>query len=1046
MDRPQVARRALAHLLGVSVLTAACSVVAASPAAAAATPSLTSTASGNTIVGLQVFDNVNLSGGANPTGTVSYALFGPGDTGCASPIFTSTIAVNGAGSYNSAHFTTSLAGTYQWEASYSGDANNNPISPTSCTVAVESVIVSQANTGLGGTSSPGVPLGGTIHDTATIGGFRPTGTINFRLSGPTDTFCGATPVFTANVPVTTGAGSYQSPSFTPAATGTYRWQVGYSGDVNNQPVNRTSCLDSNEAVTITQGATTPTMSATASPSVAIGGTVTDSATLSGGSSPTGTIAFSLFAPNDTTCATAVFTSTRAVTGNGPYSSTGFNTAAVGDYRWTASYGGDANNGAVASGCGAANQTVTVTKANTSVVSQASAAVVVGRTVSDSGVLSGGFSPTGTITFDLFGPGNTVCTGVPAFVATKAVSGNGSYASPSVTATAVGTYRWVAAYSGDSANAAAGPTACGDPAGVVVVSPAAPTMTAVATPPATTGGAIVDTATLAQGVNPTGTITFKLFGPGDATCSGAPVLTSTRTVAGNGNYISDPYTVTLPGGYRFEASYSGDASNTATPFTSCGAAANTVTVNVSSTTTAVVSSANPSIAGQAVAFTATVSAGDGGGTVSYFADASPAAISGCALLPLAPAPAPGTGAFIAGCSTSALAAGVHVVSAAYSGDALSAASSGTLGGQAVNQGPAITSGPGTTFTVGVAGSFSVTATGYPAPTVTLSGALPSGVTFNGATSTLGGIPQPATVGTYPVTVSAANGVGSPRTVSLTVTVNQATMVYPVDGQANVDTSRPFTWSTIPQAQAYYLVVGTAALGHDLVNSGVLPPTQSSLTVPPLPAGATLYATMMAEVNGGWGSYQAITFTASAGQATFAFPLDGQATVDPTRPFRWSTVQNAEGYLLAVGTNRYGSDIVSSGLLPAGQSSYATPILPPGRTLYAILWTKVNGAFVGFQSITFTAGPAMGTFVGPTNGAVNLVTPSAFTWTPIAAAQNYYLAVGTTAGGYDLVNTGPLAPSQTSFTVPALPHGQLLYATLYTKVNGVWVGQMIGFTPA
>jgi Legume lectin domain len=71
-------------------------------------------------------------------------------------------------------------------------------------------------------------------------------------------------------------------------------------------------------------------------------------------------------------------------------------------------------------------------------------------------------------------------------------------------------------------------------------------------------------------------------------------------------------------------------------------------------------------------------------------------------------------------------------------------------------PAFTSGNTTTFTKGVAGSFNVTATGTPTPTIALTGGtLPPGVTFNG--SVLGGTPTQS--GTFPLTFTATNGVSS-----------------------------------------------------------------------------------------------------------------------------------------------------------------------------------------------------------------------------------------------------------------------------------------------
>src|SRR5215211_5880601 len=80
---------------------------------------------------------------------------------------------------------------------------------------------------------------------------------------------------------------------------------------------------------------------------------------------------------------------------------------------------------------------------------------------------------------------------------------------------------------------------------------------------TIGDPISDTATL-SGVtnNAGGTITFKLYGPNDATCSGTAIFTSTATVNGPGTYNSGSFTPTAVGTYRWIASYGGDTSNTA----------------------------------------------------------------------------------------------------------------------------------------------------------------------------------------------------------------------------------------------------------------------------------------------------------------------------------------------------------------------------------------------------------------------------------------------------------------------------------------------------
>jgi hypothetical protein len=96
-------------------------------------------------------------------------------------------------------------------------------------------------------------------------------------------------------------------------------------------------------------------------------------------------------------------------------------------------------------------------------------------------------------------------------------------------------------------------------------------------------------------------------------------------------------------------------------------------------------------------------------------------------------------------------------------------------------PVITSATSTTFYVGAEGSFTVTATGVPTPTITLSGTLPSSVTFtdNGnGTATLAGTPASGTGGVYNLTFTASNGVLPNDTQNFTLTVVSTRIYLPL----------------------------------------------------------------------------------------------------------------------------------------------------------------------------------------------------------------------------------------------------------------------------
>jgi hypothetical protein len=92
---------------------------------------------------------------------------------------------------------------------------------------------------------------------------------------------------------------------------------------------------------------------------------------------------------------------------------------------------------------------------------------------------------------------------------------------------------------------------------------------------------------------------------------------------------------------------------------------------------------------------------------------------------------------------------------------------------VDQAPAFTSAAAATFTVGSAGSFQVTTSGYPAPTVSVATgsacvSLPKGLALSG-TGTLSGTPAAGTGGTYAICLSASNGVGTAATQAFTLTI-------------------------------------------------------------------------------------------------------------------------------------------------------------------------------------------------------------------------------------------------------------------------------------
>ncbi len=423
------------------------------------------------------------------------------------------------------------------------------------------------------------------------------------------------------------------------------------------PVKNTSELSA-PATTLTA----PTMSTTASANVLIGGTVHDTANVAGGDGPTGSVVFTLYGPDDATCASSSppFTSTVAVAGNGAYDSAAFTPTAPGVYRWVARYGGDSRNTSVQGSCNDPNEAVTIIRiATPTLTTTASPNGPIGQPITDVATIAGGSRPSGTLVFRLFGPDNASCAGAPVFSSTKPVAGNGAVTSDPFTPTALGTYRWVAAYSGDAGNAPVS-GACGDANEQVVIGKAVPALTTVASASVPVGGVLSDSATLANGFNPGGTLTFRLFGPTDPTCTNPPLLVTTAPVSGNGTYASGSFTTATPGTYRWVASYPGDANNNPAGG-ACGDPSETVVVTLAVPTISTQSSLT-AMPGQPMVDTAKVAGGfNPTGTVTFrlygatdpscgaapiYTSTNPLTAGGAAVSGAFTAPAPGTYRWIA----------------------------------------------------------------------------------------------------------------------------------------------------------------------------------------------------------------------------------------------------------------------------------------------------------------------------------------------------------------------------------------------------------------
>jgi hypothetical protein len=493
-----------------------------------------------------------------------------------------------------------------------------------------------------------------------------------------------------------------------------------------------------------------------------------------------------------------------------------------------------------------------------------------------------------------------------------------------------------------------------PAGVTFVANADGTGTLSGTPAAGTGGVHSITFTAANGILPNGTQAFTL------TVNQAPAITSGTTAT---FVIGTPGTftvttsgfpapsialggVTLPAGLTFADNGNGTGTLTGTPAAGTGGSyALTFTATNPAGTSApqnfILTVNGPSAFTSASTTTFTVGV-PGSFTVTAAGTPTPAITLTGGTLPtgvtfnsstgtLSGTPAAGTG-------------GVHALTfTASNGIPPDSTQAFTL---IVNEAPAITSAAGAMFTVGAAGSFTVTTSGFPAPTIAIGGvALPASVTFvdNGnGTGTLSGTPGAATGGTYTLSFTASNSVAASAPQTFTLTVNQA--------------------PAVTSANTTNFSVGVA--GSFTVTATGFPAPTITHTGGTLPAGVTFAAGVLSGTPAsGTAGAHALTFTIAnaAGTITQNFTLNVLEGPVITSASSVTFTLGAPNTFTVTASGFPPPTLTQAGTLPAGVTWVdngngtgtlsGTPQAGTGGS-HALTFTATNGSGSAVQNFTLT----------------------------------------------------------------------------------------------
>jgi hypothetical protein len=183
---------------------------------------------------------------------------------------------------------------------------------------------------------------------------------------------------------------------------------------------------------------------------------------------------------------------------------------------------------------------------------------------------------------------------------------------------------------------------------------------------------------------------------------------------------------------------------------------------------------------------------------------------------------------------------------------------------------------------------------------------------------------------------------------------AALLHPHYGQLSVDTSQPIDWTSIPDAEAYRLELGSTPGAHDLLDSGSLAATSIDASAALASAPPVIYARIWTRYAETWEFSDAIFETVSNPDAASMDWISDKSAFVASDAFRWTEVPLAASYRLRVGTTRGSSDIHDSGSVRTARRLVAD--LPAGIPLYGSLDTEYFDGSVSTQEFEFTVADA------------------------------------------------------------------------------------------
>ncbi len=353
--------------------------------------------------------------------------------------------------------------------------------------------------------------------------------------------------------------------------------------------------------------------------------------------------------------------------------------------------------------------------------------------------------------------------------------------------------------------------------------------------------------------------------------------------------------------------------------------------------------------------------------------------------------------------------------------------------------AITSANATTFVAGTFGTFTVTATGLEPPSLSETGSLPAGITFNAATGILSGT---ATVsGAFTVTFTAADGIEAPVNQSFTLNVDQAPAITSTPTATfTAGSSNTLTLTATGFPAPTFSETGTLPAGVTLTSAGLL-------SGDPAPSAGGVYPLVITASNGvGSAATQNFALTVNVPTTTALSDNGLNPSVTGQSVTFTATVSSGSGgtptgsVAFFDGSTELGAGSALSGTGSSATSTFTLSTLPLGANAIQALYTASGFFLSSSQSLTQTVEIGTSTTVASTlnpstyGQAVTLtatVTNTSGSGGPPTGTIEFFDGTTDLGAGSTLTGNGTTASS--TFTLSTLSGGKHPLRAVYTATG-------------